>query len=150
MAKNSNTKIHGKGGAIYLGGTFVTANALPTGSIRVASKSEWSLQRNRDYVDDTSFGALNKTYLAGLPNCQGNFSGFLDASGDIMLDSAESGSQNLFLYADDGTVPGGSIRCVAYGPAFIDASVTVSLNDAAKITGEWRASDAWSIVLGDS
>ena len=144
---NSSTKIHGKSGAIYLGGTFTTKSALPTGGIRVAAKSEWSLQRNRDYVDSTAFGDPNKTYLAGLPNVQGNFSGFLDASGDLMLSSAESGAQTLFLFADDGTLPGGQIRMVAHGPAFIDANVTVSNTDAAKITGEFRASDAWTIDL---
>lgn len=145
---NSSTKIHGMGGAIYVGGTYVSATALPSGGIRIAAKSEWSLQRNRDYVDSTSFGDTNKTYLAGLPNVQGNFSGFLDASGDLLLNAATSGAQTVFLFADDGTVPGGSVRMVAYGPAYMDASVTVSNTDAAKITGEYRASAAWSIVLG--
>jgi len=148
MPANSSTKIHGKGGAIYVGGSYVSASALPSGGIRIAAKSEWSLQRNRDYVDSTSFGDANKTYLAGLPNVQGNFSGFLDASGDLLLNAATSGAQNLFLFADDGTQAGGTVTMVAYGPAFMDASVTVSLNDAAKITGEYRASDAWTIVLG--
>jgi hypothetical protein len=144
---NSNTKIHGMGGAIYVGGTFTTKTAIPTGAIRIAAKSEWSLQRNRDYVDSTSFGATNKTYLAGLPNVQGNFSGFLDSSGDLLLNAATSGAQNLTLFASDGTLAGTSVVMVAHGPAFMDASVTVSLNDAAKITGEFRASDAWIIDL---
>jgi hypothetical protein len=148
MAANSNTKIHGMGGAVYVGGTYASATALPTGGIRIAAKSEWSLQRNRDYVDSTSFGDTNKTYLAGLPNVQGSFSGFLDASGDLLLNAASSGAQTIFLYADDGTVPGGSIKLVAYGPAYMDANVTVGSNDAAKITGEFRASAAWNIVLG--
>ena len=148
MAKNSGTKIHGKGGAIYVGGTFVSANALPTGGIRIAAKSEWSLQRNRDYVDTTSFGDPNKTYLAGLPNVQGNFSGFLDASGDLLLDAATSGAETIFLFADDGTLAGSTVTMVAYGPALMDANVTVSNTDAAKITGEFRASGAWTIVLG--
>lgn len=138
---NSSTKLHGMGGAIYLG------NAVGSGGIRVAAKSEWSLQRNRDYVDSTSFGDPNKTYLAGLPNVQGNFSGFLDTSGDLMLNSATSGAQTMYLYADDGTMAGHTVVLVAHGPAFIDASITVANTDAAKITGEFRASAAWTIDL---
>lgn len=147
MPANSGTKIHGKTGAIYIGGTFASANALPTGGVRVAAKSEWSLQRNRDYVDATSFGDANKTYLAGLPNVQGNFAGFLDVSGDLLLQAATSNAETLFLYADDGTLPGGTVTLVAYGPAFIDASVTLSNTDAARITGEYRASASWTILV---
>ena len=144
---NSGTKLHGMGGAIYVGGTYGTRTTLPSNSIRLAAKSEWSLQRNRDYVDSTSFGDANKTYLAGLPNVQGNFSGFLDVSGDLLLNSATSGDTTLFLLADDGTLPGHNIIVVAYGPALLDANITVSNTDAAKITGEFRASGSWTVVL---
>lgn len=147
MPGNAGTKIHGKGGAIYVGGTFVDANTLPTGGIRLAAKSEWSLQRNRDYVDATAFGDSNKTYLAGLPNVQGSFSGFLDASGDLLLNAATSNAQTIYLFADDGTLPGGSIVMVAHGPALMDASVTVSNTDAARVTGEFRAAASWTIDL---
>jgi hypothetical protein len=81
---NSGTKLHGKNGAIYLGG------AKGSGGIKVATKSSWTLQRNRDYVDATVFGEANKTYLAGLPNVQGSFAGILDVSGDILLNAATS------------------------------------------------------------
>lgn len=145
---NSGTKIHGKGGAIYIGGSFVSSSQLPTGGIRLAAKSEWSLQRNRDYVDATSFGDSNKTYLAGLPNVQGNFSGFLDASGDLLLNSATSGDTTIFLFASDGTLAGDSVVMVAHGPGLMDANVTVSNTDAARVTGEFRASGAWTIDLG--
>lgn len=138
---NSGTKLHGKGGAIYIGG------AVGSGGVRVAAKSEWSLQRNRDYVEATSFGDANKTYLAGLPNVQGNFSGFLDTSGDFLLNAATSDAQQLYLYASDGTLAGTSVLLVAHGPALIDASVTASNTDAVRITGEFRASSSWTIDL---
>ena len=134
-------KIHGKGGAIYLGG------AKSSGGVKMTYKTEWSLQRNRDYVDATAFGEANKTYLAGLPNVQGNFAGFLDTVGDLLLDSATSGAQTVYLYADDATLPDGTLVLVAHGPAFIDASVTCSNTDAVRVTGEFRASDSWTIDL---
>ena len=81
---NSGTKLHGKNGAIYIGG------AKGSGGIKVAVKAEWTLQRNRDYIDATVFGDSNKTYLAGLPNTQGTFSGFFDTSGDLLNNAAAS------------------------------------------------------------
>ena len=139
MAANQGTKLHGKGGAIYLGGSYTTG-------VKVAAKTEWSLQRNRDYVDATVFGETNKTYLAGLPNVQGSFSGLLDVSGDLLLNAATSGVTTIYLYADDGTIPGGSVIEIAHGPGLIDGNVTGSLNDAMRYTGEFRASGSWTIA----
>lgn len=139
MPANSGTKLHGKNGAIYLGG------AQGSGGVKVATKTEWTLQRNRDYVDATTYGDVNKTYLAGLPNVQGTYAGLLDVSGDLLLNAATSDIQQMYLYADDGT-NGGTVTLIANGPCFIDASVTASNTDAVKITGEYRASGAWTIT----
>jgi hypothetical protein len=139
---NSGTKLHGKNGAIYLGG------AKGSGGVKVATKSEWTLQRNRDYVDATVFGDTNKTYLAGLPNIQGSFNGFLDVSGDLLLNAATSDSQTMYLYADDNPNSDTSEVLVAHGPALIDASVTVGNADGARISGDFRAQGAWTIDLG--
>ena len=129
-------KKHGKNGAIYLGG------AIGTGTL-VAFKTDWSLQLNRDYVDATVFGDTNKTYLAGLRNFQGNYSGLLDTAGDAMLSATALDEQLIYLYADDGTVP----VLVAHGSGFIDANVTTSVNDAVKITGEFRAQGNWTVDI---
>jgi hypothetical protein len=134
---NAGTKVHASKGAIYIGGPKATG-------IRVATKTEWTLQRDRDYVDATVFGDTNKTYLAGLPNVQGTFSGFLDTSGDLMLSAATSDAQELYLYADETTTG----NWVAHGPAFIDANVTAQNTDGARITGNFRASGAWTIGSG--
>lgn len=138
---NSGTKLHGKNGAIYLGA------AKGSGGIKVATKTEWMLQRNRDYVDATVFGDTNKTYLAGLPNVQGNFNGFLDSSGDLLLNSATSDAQTMYLYAQDDPNNVLPDILVAHGPAFIDASVTVGNTDGVKISGDFRASGGWTIDL---
>jgi len=136
---NSGTKLHGKNGAIYIGG------AIGVG-IKVATKTEWTLQRNRDYVDATVFGDANKTYLAGLPNVQGTFNGFLDTSGDLMLNGATSDAESIYLYASDSTNSSPTVL-VAHGPAFIDATVTVGNADGARISGDFRAQGAWTIDL---
>jgi len=135
MAANAGTKLHGKNGAIYLGA------AKGSGGLKVATKTEWTLQRNRDYVDATTFGDTNKTYLAGLPNVQGTFAGLLDVSGDLLLNSATSDSVQIFLYADDGVTP----LLIANGPGLIDGTVNASVNDALRYSGEFRAAGAWTI-----
>jgi hypothetical protein len=140
---NTNVKLHGKDAAIYLGG------AKASGGVKVASKTEWTLQRNRDYVDATVFGDVNKTYLAGLPNVQGTFAGLLDTSGDLLLAAATSAAQQIYLYADDAT-NGGVLKLVAHGPGFIDGSVNATNTDAIRFSGEFRASDAWTIDLGNA
>ena len=129
-------KLHGKDGAIYLGG------AKGTG-VKVTEKTEWAVQLNRDYVDATVFGDTNKTYLAGLRNFQGTYAGLLNTAGDDMLDATALDAQLIYLYADDGTVP----VLVAHGSGFIDGNVSVSNTDAVRITGEFRAQGSWIIDL---
>jgi hypothetical protein len=139
---NSGTKLHGKNGAIYLGG------AKGGGGTKVAVKAAWTLQRNRDYVDATVFGDQNKTYLAGLPNVQGTFAGFLDVSGDLMLLAAVSDSQLIYLYADDDPNSNTSEIPVAHGSGLIDGTVDCSNADGVRLTGEFRADGPWTIDLG--
>lgn len=129
-------KLHGKDGAIYLGG------AKRTGT-KITEKTEWAVQLNRDYVDATVFGDTNKTYLAGLRNFQGTYAGLLNTAGDDMLDATALDAQLIYLYADDGTVP----VLVAHGSGFIDGNVSVSNTDAVRITGEFRAQGSWIIDL---
>lgn len=128
-------KKHGKNGAIYLGG------AIGVGTL-VSTKTEWSVQLNRDYVDATVFGDTNKTYLAGLRNFQGNYAGLLDTDGDSMLDASALDEQLIYLYAQ--VAPP---ILVAHGSGFIDANVTCSNTDAVRITGEFRAQGNWTIDL---
>lgn len=126
-------KIHGKDGAITVGG------------VRVTDKTEWTLQRNRDYVDATTFGDTNKTYLAGLPNVQGTYAGLLDVNGDTLLTAATLEAQEIGLYASYSGA-NGQIQ-VAHGLGFIDANVNCTNTDAVRITGEFRAAAAWTIDL---
>ena len=130
-------KLHGKNGAIYFNG--------PIGvGVKVTTKTEWTLNLNRDYVDATVFGDTNKTYLVGLKDIQGTFAGLLDVSGDYQVNAASSDSINVYLYADDGT-NGGTTLLVASGPGLIDAAITASNTDAIKTTGNFRAAGAWTV-----
>lgn len=137
MAANAGTKLHGKNGAIYLDG--------PKGSgTKVAVKSEWTLNLARDYVDATVFGDTNKTYLTGLKDISGTYSGFLDNSGDLLVNATSSDIVQLYLYSDDGASP----ILIANGPALMDASITASNTDAVRMTGNFRAAGSWSVFTG--
>lgn len=135
---NSGTKLHGKNGAIYLGGP------KNGGGTKVATKNEWTLSLNRDYVDATVFGDTNKTYLVGLKDVSGTFAGLLDVSGDLLVMATDSDSIDVYLYADDGASP----ILVAAGPGLFDAAINASNTDAVRVSGNFRAAGNWSVLLG--
>jgi hypothetical protein len=138
---NLGTKLHGKNGAIWVADGSATPVAIPM--TKVASRSEWSLNLSRDYVDSTVFGNTNKTYLVGLKDIQGTYSGILDVSGDLLVDATNTSSASyyVYLYADD-------THLVASGPALLDASITASNTDAVRVTGNFRASGNWTVYSG--
>lgn len=138
MAANSGTKIHGKNGAIYING--------PKGSgTKVATKSEFTVSLNRDYVDATTFGDTNRTYLVGLKDISGTYAGLMDVSGDLMVNATDSDIVQLYLYADDRA----SFEILlANGPALVDASINASNTDAIRVTGNFRAAGNWTVFDG--
>lgn len=142
MAANAGTKIHGKNGAIYL--TNAKGGA---GATKVATKSEWTLNLGRDYVDATTFGDTNKTYLTGLKDIQGTYAGLLDVSGDLLVNTSNSDTIQIYLYADDRS---GFEILVAYGPGLLDAAINASNTDAIKTSGNFRASGNWTVFSSGS
>lgn len=138
MAANAGTKLHGKNGAIYI-------NGPKNSGTKVATKAEWNLQLNRDYVDATVFGETNKTYLTGLKDISGTYAGLLDVSGDLLVNATSSDTVNIYLYADDRD---SSEVLIAHGPGLFDASIAASLSDAVRVTGNFRASGSWTVFTG--
>lgn len=135
MAANTGTKLHGKNGAIYLAGT------------KVKLKTEWTLNLSRDYVDATVFGDTNKTYLTGLKDISGTYAGLFDNSGDLLVNATDSDSVMTYVYSDDR--PGSEVL-VGYGLALHDAAINCSNTDAVRVSGNFRAADAWTIIDGGS
>lgn len=135
MAAGDDIRLHGKNGAIYLGG--------PKGSgTRISAKTEWVLNLNRDFVDVTAFGDKNKRYVVGLKDISGTYSGFLDASGDAGVNASDEDAVAVYLYGDDRT---GHELLIAYGEGLLDASITNSNTDAIKTTGNFRAANDWVV-----
>jgi len=137
MAANDGTKLHGKNGAIYVNGV----KGIGT---KVALKAEWTINLNRDYVDATVFGDVNKTYLAGLKDISGTYAGMMDNTGDLLVNATDSGSIATYLYSDDGAAP----VLLASGPALHDSAINCSNTDAVRVSGNFRANGEWAIFAG--
>jgi hypothetical protein len=137
MAANAGTKLHGKNGAIFIGGPKGTGT-------KVATKNEWTLSLGRDYVDATTFGDTNRTYLVGLRDVSGTFAGLMDVSGDLLVNASSSDIVQLYLYADDGAVP----ILIGSGPSLLDAQINANNSDAIRVTGNFRAAGNWTIFTG--
>lgn len=135
MPTGAGTRLHGKNGAIYINGPKGTGD-------KITVKTEWTLNLNRDFVDATAFGDLNKVYLVGLKDISGTYNGHLDTSGDYGVNASDLDAIPIYLYADDRT---GSVLLIAYGPGFLDASITASNTDSIKVTGNFRASGNWAV-----
>jgi hypothetical protein len=140
------TKLHGKNGSIYV--APITNNVVGT-PVKVVNRTEWTLNLNRDYVDATTFGNTNKVYLVGLKDISGTYAGLLDLSGDALVNATDSGAEYIYLWADDGVVTGSPVL-VAHGPGLLDASITASISDAIKCTGNFRASGNWTVFKDGS
>jgi hypothetical protein len=138
MAANDGTKLHGKNGAIYING--------PKGSgTKVSLKTEWTLNLNRDYVDATVFGDVNKTYLAGLKDLSGTYAGLMDNSGDLLVNATENSvGVATYLYSDDGASP----ILLGSGLALHDSAINCSNTDAVRVSGNFRANGPWTIFSG--
>lgn len=127
-------RYHGKGGVVYMSTTGSGT------AIAVASLTEWSLDMKTDKVETTSFLDPNKTYVQGLKDVQGALSGFFEDTQDALFDSSEStDGVKLYLYPNN-LAP----TIYFFGPAWLDASIQVSVDAAIKISANFVANGAWS------
>lgn len=126
-------KYHGKGGVVYMSTSGSGA------AVNVASLTEWTLNMNTDKVEVTSFGDLNKTYVQGLKDVQGTISGFWEDSQDALFDAADStDGVKVYLYPsrDAATI-------YFYGPAWVDASISVGVSGAIGLSANFSANGSW-------
>jgi hypothetical protein len=143
MAAGEDIRLHGKNGAIYINGGK-PGGAYGSGT-KLAGRTEWSLNLNRDFVDATAFGDRNKRYLVGLKDISGTYAGHLDTSGDLGVHCADLDEIPVYLYADDRE---GEEIVIAFGLGFLDASISGSNTDSLKSSGNFRAAGNWTVFPG--
>jgi hypothetical protein len=126
----------GRKGVVYMS-TTGSGNA-----INVIKLNAWTLNKTTDKIEVTAFGDLNKTYVQGLPDVQGSFSGFWDDTENKPFTGAGS-SDGVKLYLYPSADKAGSYH---YGPAWLDASMEVEVSGAVKITANFAANGSWGSV----
>lgn len=128
---------HGKKGVVYLAttGSGTAANVIKL--------TTWTLNQTTDKVEVTSFGDSNKTYVQGLRDMQGTFSGFWDDTETKPFSGADSADGvKLYLYPSSDAP-----TRYFYGPAWLDVSMDTGVSAAVSISGNFVANGAWGRQL---
>jgi hypothetical protein len=124
---------HGRAGVIYMGLTQsggVSAVATP-----VTFLTDWTVNKTTDKVEVTAFGDTNKTYVAGLPDATGDFSGWYDNFTAQTYTAAGDGiPRNFYLYPNS-LVP----TDYFYGSILPDFSAAGGVGAAVSIKASWNA-----------
>lgn len=130
-------KYHGRDGVVYLAATGAGT------ATNVVSLNRWSLDLSQDREETTSFGATNKTYVAGLRDVQGEIEGFYDDS-ETKPWSATTSTTGCYLFL----YPTSSAPSkFAGGPAWLDMSIETPIDGAVTISGSFSANGSWTISL---
>lgn len=108
-------------------------------AVMVCELNEWTLDQATDKQEVTGFCDRNKAYVRGKPDTTGSLAGFWNSDSDLLFDAAESGDPvDLILYPSV-LVP----EQYWYGPAFMDASITVNAENPITVEGEFSAAGDW-------
>lgn len=127
----------GRNGVIYLS-TTGSGNAS-----NVLSLTEFSINRQTDKIEVTAFGDSNKTYVQSLADVQGTFSGFWnDAETKLFTAAASTDGVKLYLYPSSSAT-----TKYAYGPAWLDVSISTSVSGAVQVSGNFAANGSWYFGL---
>jgi len=129
----------GRTGAVYL--AIESATGVATTCIKL---NAWTLSRDTDTFEVTSFGDTNKTYVQGLPDLKGTISGSWDDSETKpFAGAASSTGVKLYLYPDITNSP----TKYAYGTAWLSASIETPVSGAVTISGNFVALASWTVNL---
>lgn len=123
-------------------GRVMMSQDLAGTAITVISLSSWDLNAASDRFDVTSFFDPNKTYVTGLRDRTGNFSGFWDDAETQLWAGADSDDGvKLYAYPDFSVNP----EIYGYGTAWVDVSIAVPVNGPVTTQAQWAAAAAFDI-----
>jgi hypothetical protein len=123
----------GRNGVIYL------ATSASGTATSVIALTEWTIDSTTDKIDVTAFLDANKTYVQGLKDLRGTFSGFWDDTETKPFAGADSSDGvKIYLYPSSNKT-----TSYFYGTAWLDMSMSVGVNDAISISGNFAAASSW-------
>lgn len=101
----------------------------------IAFQTQWTLDASTDDIEVTAFGDTNKVYVSGLPDASGSFAGFFDDETNQLYTASQDGvARKFYLYTD------ASVNTkYFFGTGLFDFSVEAGVNDALKVSGNWKA-----------
>lgn len=131
-------RLHGRNGRVYIGIASDTATAEP-----LPYTATWSVAFSTDTAEVTALGDTVKTYVAGLPDATGSFSGFLDSATAQTYTAATDGlARRFYLYPSTPSSAGP----YWFGTVLADFSAEGDVGDSVKFSGDWAAASAISKV----
>jgi hypothetical protein len=91
-------------------------------------------------VDVTALGDTNVTYVAGLPNADGDFTGFYDTATAQTYAAAQDGlSRNFYLYPSLVAAQGANPGQYFFGTILADFTVAGGVSSAVTMKSSWSA-----------
>ncbi len=129
-------RIAGRNGRLYAGiGSAGTAEPI-------AFLNKWTLNFATDKIEVTAFGDTTKVYVAGLPDCQGDYAGFYDTATAQLYTAATDGvARKFYLYPDNTTT-----TQYWFGTGIFDFTVTGDVGSSVDISGSLAAASAVSKI----
>lgn len=102
----------------------------------IAYVSTFELNQTTDRFEVTAFGDTTKTYVGGLPDASGSFSGFYDTATNQTYTAGSDGlARRMYFYPDFTGTPGQ----YWFGTVFVDFALQTDVGGAATISGTWSA-----------
>lgn len=124
----------GRKGVIYMS---TTGSGTATNVIKM---NKWTINRTTDKLETTAFGDANKTYVQGLPDLKGTFSGFWDDTESKPFTGASSSSGVLLYLYPSSDIP----TKFWSGPAWVDLSMDTGVAQAVTISASFAANGSWN------
>ena len=130
-------RIAGRNARMYVGITS-GGTAEPVPFIR-----QFTIAAATDRFEVTAFGDTTKTYVAGLPDATGDWSGFYDNQTAQLYTAAQDGvARRTYMYPDIVSSP----NQYWFGTAFFDFSADFAVDGAGSVSGSWAAASSFSKV----
>jgi hypothetical protein len=123
------TKYAGKSSIVYVSTTGAGAPVL------VGALNNFTLDNSTTDIDTTEFGASNRTSVQGFPASNGTFAGFWASDDTTMRQAAQSADGcNIAMYPSRN-----AMSKYFGGPAWVDMSLTTSVDGAVTTSYNWRS-----------
>lgn len=124
------SKIAGRNARLYL--------AIASGGTAepVVSISQFQIDGSSERFEATSFGDSTKTYVAGLPDSSGSFTGFYDTATNATFTAAQDGvARKWYFYPDTVSL----VTQYFFGTGFFDFSASFDVGGVSGVSGNWSA-----------